>query len=113
MLYLFQFYPHSFDFFSFQHNPPIKRFWLPSHLFLIFIFTLILLIIFLNFISFCVIDFFSLFHPSDLLGIEFRDFFYGVFSLRTQVTSFEMLIHVDILFLAYIFFISLFDIFFQ
>jgi len=47
-------------FFSFQHNPPIKRFWLPSHLFLIFIFTLILLIIFLNFISFYVIDCFFL-----------------------------------------------------
>ena len=47
------------------------------------------------------IDFFSRFHPLtfDLLGIGFRGFFIGHASnLMTQVTSFEELIQLGILF---------------
>jgi hypothetical protein len=62
LFYFFQLSPHSFDIycfafvkdFSFQFNPPMLVFFVPSNLFFILIFTLILLSA-----VFCAIMFFS------------------------------------------------------
>jgi len=81
------------SYFSFQFNTPIENFCLPFRLFFILIFTLILLITIFLFWSFCVINFFSQFHPlaSDLSGIELHDFFiYSASKLMTQVISFKV-----------------------
>jgi len=66
---------------------------MPSNLFFISFFTLILLIINFYFGSFCVIDFFSRFYPFafNLLGNELRSFSICVtFDLMTQITNLKV-----------------------